>query len=497
MSELVIYDTTLGQALRFLHGERRTAGDPVKYEDLDVIPLQYKISLPQEIYDLLQANPLIKQQIQLDMIGLGKTIVGRIAVGAGQKPDPAFKNRVTQALDQGKADVLALLQKSVSRHAEMTKAWGKYKSAMTREMIIIGAGLALTAASIGAALPSGGASMGLAIAAGAKSVANAVNKLGECWRTAEQQEQRLRTSIEVLLKAYQKSVHAGRAMQVGGAVLDTAGVLPVLEVLPFVKQQLLPSMTKIQGEMAVYKGKLGSLYVAANQLAAQLFDLLDKIDTWTSLYPNEPMPGLPKVHAKIEELLDSGVRQLRFRNKLTIGAAYSRYEAGLGKVEALERLIRDINGIERNPKAVAIVSAAIKVLGNLAMAGGNYATAGFDAAADAGGWTSTDANVASLVLNASNDAMGAVMDFKEFGEKARGEAPDAAVDTAVSQITASYAAMPVSLPRRPPPPQGGLVARPIGGPVTAPAASTVPPPRPPPGRPTPPPRRPPSPPLRP
>ena len=56
------------------------------------------------------------------------------------------------------------------------------------------------------------------------------------------------------------------------------------------------------------------------------------------------------------------------------------------------------------PKAVALVSSAIKVLRNLALAGGNYAPAG----------------------------------FKEFGEKAREEAPNVAVTTAANQVTASF-----------------------------------------------------------
>jgi hypothetical protein len=249
-------------------------------------------------------------------------------------------------------------------------------------------------------------------------------------------------------------------MQVSGAILDTIGVLPVIEMLPFVRQQLMPSMSKLQADMTIYKGKLGSLYEAANRLAAQLFDLLDQIDEWKKANPGVDMPRLAKIEEKISELLDSGVRKARFRRRLTIAGAYSRYETGMGEIEKFNTLFAQLNGIERHPRAIQIINTAIKVLGNLAFAGAGYGASvpTFDAVKDIGSFTTT----------ITNDVIGTVNDFVEFGETVKGDAPPSQVQQLAQQFSASYARMPVTVPPRPPPPSGTRVSRPPNRPPPLP-----------------------------
>lgn len=454
--KLNIYDTNLAQVMRVLVG----AGKPVTQAQRDAlkpfeaVPLKYEIRLSQEAYDVLQQNPLLKQKIQLDMIQIGQKIVrSRIVpmMGKGQQVTPQFRQRVETALKQGETDVNALVDSVLRRHAEMNKAWGDYYKSMRKDLIFTAIGIGLSIASVALAVPTGGASLALTIAGGARSIAAAVNKVGEAWRTAEEQHKRLRKSIMVLLEAYQRSVHQGRAMQISGALLDTIGILPVIEMLPFVRQQLMPNMNKIKAEMTLYKGKLGSLYETANRLAAQLFELLDQIDEWKKQNPGKVMPGLKKIEDKIDDLLDSGVRMLRFRHKLTISGAYKRYEDGMGELGKLDALIVQLNGIERHPRAVAIISAAIKAFGNLAFAGGSYGVGPtFEGAGE----------IASFVTTISNDVQGTVNDMIEFSEHAKGDAPPGQVQQLAQQVSASYAKIPVMAPTQVPKSSGPTVPRP-------------------------------------
>jgi ElaB/YqjD/DUF883 family membrane-anchored ribosome-binding protein len=461
--KLNIYDTNLGQVLRFIAGPPKVkiTGPDRRASLFEQIPLKYEIRLSEEAYKVLQENPLLKQKIQIDMIQVGRAIVRNRIIPIMQKPQqitPQFKSRVEAALKQGETDVNNLVDSVLKRHAEMNKAWGDYYKGMRKDLIFVAVGIGLSVASIALAVPTGGASLALTIAGGARAIAGAVNKLGDCWRTAEEQQQRIHKSINVLLQAYLRSVHQGRAMQISGAMLDTIGVLPVIEMLPFVRQQLLPSMTKIQADMAIYKGKLGSLYEAANRLAAQLFDLLDQIEEWKKQNPGETMPKLAKIEEKISELLDSGVRKLRFRHKLTVSGAYSRYETGMRELEKLNQVIVQINGIERHPRAIQIINTVIKVLGNLAYAGAGYGASvpQFDGAAD----------TVSISSTIASDTIGTVNDFIEFGQTVKGDAPPSQVQQVAQQVSATFAKMPVTVPLKVPPPTGKFVQRPLVSKVT-------------------------------
>ncbi|BCW91150.1 hypothetical protein sos41_43300 [Alphaproteobacteria bacterium SO-S41] len=494
--KLNIYETSLGQVLRFLKPRpaTMTAAQDKRFADMDAVKLQYEIKLSQEAYTVLQSNPLLKQKIQLDMIGIGQKIVrDRILpfMAPTQTYNVAFKLRVENALKQGEAEVNALVDGVLKRHADMNQAWGKYYKGMRKDLIFIAVGLTLTAVSVGLALPTGGASITLAIAAGVKSIAGAINKLAECWRDAEEQQQRIHKSLNVLLSAYMRSVSQGRTMQISGAVLDTIGLLPALEALPFVRQQLLPSLSKINADMSTYKGKLGHLYGIANRLAAQLFDVLDQIDEWKKAHPGQEMPKIGKLEKHISELLDSGVLKLGMRQRLTISGAYLRYEKGMAEYDKLTQTITTLNGIETNPRAIAIINMAIKVFGSLALAGGAYgASLQLDTLSDK----------AALGITVINDAISTANDLKDFVETIKGDATDAQLLAALTQVESAYGALPVTT-IRPPPPVGGRIARPQGiaprpgGPPNR--LAPTPPPRPqgltssppPPNRPPPPPPR--------
>lgn len=456
--KLNIYDTNLGQVMRYIAGAPKTplarGQKDERFRAFEAIPLKYEIRLSQEAYDLLQANPLLKQKIQLDMIEVGQKIVRtRILtqMSRGQQVTAQFRQRVEAALKQGEADVNALIDSVLKRHAEMNKAWGDYYKGMRKDLIFTAIGIGLSVAIIALAVPTGGASLALTIAGGARSIAAAVNKVGEAWRTAEEQHARLHKSIKVLLEAYQRSLHQGRAMQIGGALLDTIGILPVIEMLPFVRQQLMPNMNKIRAEMAAYKGKLGSLYETANKLAAQLFELLDRIEDWKTQNPGMTMPKLDRIEAKIAELLDSGVRLMRFRHKLTVSSAYKRYEDGMVELEKLNALIMQLNGIETHPRAVQIIAAAIKAFGNLAFAGGSYGV---------GPEVGSVGEIASLVTTITNDVQGTVNDMIEFSDVAKGDAPSGQVQRLAQQFSATHNTVAVVPPNRLPPPVGNRVPRP-------------------------------------
>lgn len=465
--KLNVYDTNLGQVLRFIAGPPKTplakGAKDTRFKAFETVALKYELTLSEETFKLLQENPLLKQKIQLDMIKVGEKIVRTRIVPLmtrGQQVTIQFRQRVENALKQGESDVNTLVDGVLRRHAEMNKAWGDYYKGMRKDLIFAAVGIGLSVASVALAVPTGGASIALTIAGGARSIAGAVNKLGDCWRTAEEQQQRIQRSVKVLLEAYLRSVHQGRAMQISGAVLDTIGVLPVIEMLPFVRQQLMPSMSKLNADMAVYRGKLGSLYEAANRLAAQLFELLDQIDEWKKANPGIDMPKLAKIEAKISELLDSGVRKARFRHKLTIAGAYSRYETGMGEIEKFNTIFAQINGIEKHPRAIQIINGMIKVLGNLAFAGAGYGASvpDFSAAKE----------IASFTTTISNDVIGTVNDFVEFGDTVKGDAPSGQVQQLAQQFSARFAGMPITVPLKPPPPSGTRVQRPVNKPPPLP-----------------------------
>jgi hypothetical protein len=468
--KLTVYDNTLGQVLRFLHplnGARPPGGDK-RFSQFDAVPIRYVVQLSPEAYKVLQGNPLLKQKIQLDMIGIGQNLV-RTRIDPMLRPTtqvtPQLARRLEAIVKEGEREVNALVDTVLRRHAEMNKAWGDYYKSMRKDMIFIAVGFALTATSIALAVPTGGASLALTIAGGAKSVAEAVKKVGEAWRTAEEQQARLHRSITVLLNAYIRSVHQGRAMQISGALLDTIGVLPVIEMLPFVRQQLMPSISKIQGDMATYKGKLGSLYEASNKLAAQLFGLLDDIEAFKAANPGTPMPKIEKMEKKIAALLDSGVRMARFRSRLTVSGAYSRYEIGMVELEKLNQLITQLNGIEKHPRAVTILCSCIKVFGSMALAaGGQAAGAGFGSAKEIGSFT----------VGLSGDVISTINDLVDLSETVKGDAPPSQVQTIAQQFNATHDAVPVPPPPHIAPSGGTLVSRP---PTRRP-----PPPPPPPGR---------------
>lgn len=454
--KLTVYDNNLGAIMRFFAPKVvLTKGQKdQRFKAFDVIPIVYRVELSQQAYDLLQQNPLLKQKIQLDMYQIGPRIVRTRILSFMSKTTtvtPAFKQRVETALKQGEADVNALIKSVLDRHAEMDKAWGDYYKGMRKDLIFTAIGIGLSVASIMLAVPTGGASLALTIAGGARSIAAAVNKVGEAWRTAEEQYSRLRKSIQVLLDAYKRSVGQGRAMQLGGAFLDTVGILPVIEMLPFVRQQLMPNMNKINSEMNTYKGKLGSLYETANKLAAQLFQLLDQIDEWKKQNPGQTMPKLDKIEKKIEELLESGVRMMRFRSKMTVSGAYKRYEDGMAMCGELDKLMVQLRGIETNPRAIAIISAAIKAFGNLAFAAGSYGT---------GPDTGTIGEIASLVTTITNDVQGTVNDMMEFSDVAKGDAPPSQVQALAQQFQATFTPVITTPPTRLPPPTGKTVPRP-------------------------------------
>ena len=477
--KLNIYDTTLGQVLRFLTpwppGPPKPPGPDKRFEDMDVVRLNYEVKLSPEAFGVLQANPLLKQKIQIDMIAIGAKIVReRIKpfMKPGEKYTPAFKQRVDNALKQGEIDVNALIDGVLRRHADMDQAWGNYYRSMRKDLIFVVVGIALSVAATALAVPTGGASITLAIIGAVKSISGAVNKLHECWRDAEEQHARIKKSLHVLLSAYLMSVGLGRAMQVSAALLDTIGLLPAIETLPFVRQQLLPSLVKIKSDMSTYKGKLGSLYAAANKLAAQLFALLDQIDEWKKANPGQIMPKLDKIEPRIAELLDSGERMARFRQRLTISGAYLRYEGGMTEYSKLDAEITRLNGIETNPRAIAIIGMSIKVLGELALAGAAYGVNGVP---------KSHREWDSLKVTISNDVLSTVNNFREFVETTKGDATPAQVRAAQAQFEAAYAPLAAVVPPPVPPrPIGGRVARPQGiGPRPAGLAPTQPPPVPP------------------
>jgi len=156
--KLSIYDTTLGQVLRFLKPPPPAAPKPdTRFADMNAVRLNYEIRLSPEAYRVLQSNPLLKQKIQLDMIGIGQKIVRERIVpfmAPNQTYNTAFKARVDNALKQGEADVNTLVDGVLKRHADMNAAWGAYYRSMRKDLIFIAVGLALTATSIALAVPT-------------------------------------------------------------------------------------------------------------------------------------------------------------------------------------------------------------------------------------------------------------------------------------------------------------------------------------------------------
>ncbi|MCB2078282.1 MAG: hypothetical protein KDE55_11370 [Novosphingobium sp.] len=469
-NKLVVYDTTLEQVLVFIVG--RDSPSAAKAAALKDVVLKYEVQLSDQAYRVLQSNPLLKQKIQLDMIQIGKTIVQQKIMrqmAPNQQATPLFVRRVEAALNEGREQVNALVDSVLKRHAEMDKAWGDYYRSQRRDLILNAVGIAITVTALALSVPSGGASIALAIAGGAKSIAGSVNKLKECWRTAEEQRDRINKAIKMLLAAYLKSVHAGRSVQVTGMILDNVGVLPVIEMLPFVNRQLMPSMQKINTDMDVYKGKLGHLYSAANKLAAQLFDVLDKLDEWEAQNPGVDHPKAKKLRKQIEDLLDNGKRQAGFRSKLTISGAYVRYETGMADYTLFKQEMQKINGIEKHPRALILVQNIIKILANIGFAAGGYAADGAPGAA---------LEIAATATTAIGDTIGIVTDCKDFYDEIKGQSDSTQFQQVVAQVEAQYEAIPVPPPPPVPPRSSGrLVSRPPNRPAPLPPAPRGPAPK--------------------
>lgn len=449
--KLVIYESNLGSVLRHLQPRPASATGPdTRFSEYDRLPLRFDLELSPEAFAIVR-NSMVGQQLVLEMVTVVNDLVRTRVMGfasTGQAQNRSFRTRVEGVLTQGGIELGRRVERLLARHAEMDQAWGKYFRGQRKDLIFAAIGIGLTVASVALVVPTGGVSIGITIAAGAKSVAEAVKKLSECWRTADEQRKKVETSIKVLLDAYLKSVHRGRAIQITGAVIDTIGILTVAEALPFVRNQLMPNVSRIKSDMEVHKGKLGHLYVEANRLSGQLFELLDQIDEWKRQNPGQTMPNLAKVEARIDQLLDSGVRKFMFRDKLTIAGAYSRYEAGMQAHETLTTQFQQLQGLETHPRQVEIIRGVIKILGKLAYIGAGYG-AGLDSESvgliNAGSATS----ISSLTATVVGDAIGTTADFIEFSGHVKGDAPASAVHAAAHSITASYASLPVVPPPRP------------------------------------------------
>ena len=300
---LVVYDNSLGQVLRTVARERKDSNN------LNGISLKYEVKLSEEAYRILQRHTLIKQEIQLEMIRLVQDLV-RTAFAThvrGAPFDADMHTRAQAMLVTGETRVNALIDKHLQRHAEVDGAWKSYYKGQRKELIFAATGLAMSAVSMGLAVPTGGASIAVAVIAGARSLVTGFNKLKECWLTAEEYQVHLKKSIDRLTAAYREGVGVGRLQTLGGAMVNATGITPALELLPRVKGKLLANMGTIDSDMKVYRGKLGSLYAAANELAGTLFDLLDRTESLRLAYPGQQLPQLTKLEREIDELLSSGI----------------------------------------------------------------------------------------------------------------------------------------------------------------------------------------------
>lgn len=447
--KLVVYDSHLAALARVADPLPQVAAKDWKkdtrWQPLESVGLKYEIQLTDEAYATLQAAPLVKAIIQEKVIDLVKGFARADLLPIAKKGvAPAIATtQANAALKRHEGEVAAIVAAALDRHAEMNSAWRDYYKKQRKELIFCAVGLALTIASTALAVPSGGASIAMSVIGGARVIASTVNKIAECWRDVDQQAARIDKSIHALLAAYQKSVHAGRAVQIGAAVTDSIGLLPLVEVIPFVNRQLVPSMSKINGDMEVLKGKCGNLYDLANRLAAEVFQLLDKIEDWKKANPGldylQTIPGLDKLEKRLNKLLEGGVKEWKFRNSFTVSTAFAKYQDGMNRYTVFHGVQQQINGIEKHPRAVEIVGGLIKILGNLAFAGGAYATG---VELDAG------VKIAGLTTTIINDTSATVKELVEFGQMAKGPGPDNS-QPAAQQFAAQTVVRPIRPPRPP------------------------------------------------
>ena len=497
---LVVYDNSLGQVLRTVARERKDSNN------LNGISLKYEVKLSEEAYRILQRHTLIKQEIQLEMIRLVQDLV-RTAFAThvrGAPFDADMHTRAQAMLVTGETRVNALIDKHLQRHAEVDGAWKSYYKGQRKELIFAATGLAMSAVSMGLAVPTGGASIAVAVIAGARSLVTGFNKLKECWLTAEEYQVHLKKSIDRLTAAYREGVGVGRLQTLGGAMVNATGITPALELLPRVKGKLLANMGTIDSDMKVYRGKLGSLYAAANELAGTLFDLLDRTESLRLAYPGQQLPQLTKLEREIDELLSSGTSMARFRGKLTISSAYMRYKSGYNALAAIETSIQQVRLMEPHPQAMNRLAKTITVLTNVALTLPNYANAlalatpatSMQIAEGMGIATDGVMNTAPQILGSSlgwtGDAMGTGKDLIELAEEFGLGPADIPPPDYAAQVRATHQVLPP--PQAVPNPTGGRISRPPNRPPPpVPQASLPAPNRPPPPTPSRPPNRPPPP----
>ncbi|WP_315763531.1 hypothetical protein [Sphingomonas sp. Y38-1Y] len=458
--KLNIWESNLAAMARV--GEPRASTGPSQPRDerwnqFASVGLKYEIQLTAEAYTLIQGAPMLKAVMQEKVRDLVKSFSGpELTPIAKRAQSPIIATtQANNVLKAHQADVDRIVGALLDRHAEMNKAWGDYYKKQRRDLIFCAVGITLTLASTALAVPTGGASIAMSIVGGARVLAQTVAKVAECLRDVDDQMKRIDNSIHTLLAAYQKSVHLGRGVQAASAIGEAIGLLPLVEVAPFINRQLIPSMGKIKGDMEVLKGKCGHLYTLANRFASELFALIDQIDDWKKANPGvdpKTMPGLDKLEKRIARLLDGSKREnklldatekaFRFSANFTVSSAYAKYQQGMDGYTVFDTLMGQINAIEKHPRAIEIISNVVKILGNLAFAGGAYGT---------GVEVDSAVKIAGLTSTIINDSQGTIKDFVEFVQMAKGPGADSSAPAAARfEATVEVIRLPPPVPKRAP-----------------------------------------------
>lgn len=270
--------------------------------------------------------------------------------------------QIERDIQEAKVKAANLVQQRWMQFHRIRPEYKSYRLATGIRVIKGAAGVGGAAAGLAGAAATGGAGLAIAIIATYRAVADAGKTVWDCWITADQAKERVKSGLESLQKTYEQSHKLGVAREVAAGAVN-----PVLN---------LPAATNastIENDLKQWRGKLAHLHFLAQWLSGKLGQMLQdstSLRNQLATYPRK-QKALEGIEKQINALLTEGVRVPGMRRRVEIGGAYQAAEKGLDEQEKISQALEELKA--GRSKGVDWCISILKYAVGLALTGAHFA----------------------------------------------------------------------------------------------------------------------------
>jgi len=435
-----LYTHTLGGALR-------GAGKHEFDDRFDAIPLVVIAEVPNRVAADLNKHGQLYQHV---VAHVSKTMQAMIRDKIAPKINPSWpvddilRASVSKILADNSPGVGKAIEAQIAQHYSTLGEWHAVRKHTAIDGAIVTVTLSLSAAAFGLSGFTMGVSGAAAIIGLVRGIIDGMEKLVQCWKTVDEWGVRIDNDVKSLDRAYDRGMGAGRATQIGGGVLRSSGLGKAATLVS--GRDLTPSIASIEGNIAVYRGKVAHLYAFLDRMTMRLVELLDQ----------QQVQDNDRVARSIAALLEgrgtARGRLVGFRGRYTIPVGIAMCAERTKMAETYATKLRDLRARDDRAGLVAMAVQAAEVTTNAGFAAINYPAifngAGGGSAAATFAVDGEGSAVTAAAFGMFNDAIGTLKDA--FGIMKGALPDDPGTAAREREVRLEFAALPGAPPRAAP-----------------------------------------------